>query len=113
MQPTFRPYQCEDDFWRMREFLRQVFVLNERLERNWHVSRLEYARWHTCLNCAKVRLEDVAFLWELDGRLRRTATTPPGTATSRPRPSTAATWTWWPSRRMGPSPPSAPSGSTT
>lgn len=69
MKPTFRPYQTEDDFWRMREFLRQVFVLNHYLERSWPVARLEYARWHTCLNCAKVRLEDVAFLWEADGQI--------------------------------------------
>jgi mycothiol synthase len=64
VKPTFRPYQTEDDFWRMREFLRQVFLLNNRLERSWHVARLDYARWHSCLNCAKVRLEDVACLWE-------------------------------------------------
>ena len=69
MKPTFRPYQTEDDFWRMREFLRQVFMLNRRLERSWHVARLDYARWHVCLNCAKVRLEDVAFLWEADGQI--------------------------------------------
>jgi len=68
-KPEFRPYQTEDDFWRMREFLRQVFVLNNRLQHSWHVARLDYARWHTCMNCAKVRLEDVAFLWELDGQI--------------------------------------------
>ena len=69
MKPIFRPYQTEDDFWRMREFLRRVFLLNGCLERSWHVARLEYARWHTCMNCAKVRLEDVAFLWEAEGQI--------------------------------------------
>jgi ribosomal protein S18 acetylase RimI-like enzyme len=69
MKPTFRSYQTEDDFWRMREFLRQVFLLNERREWSWHVARLDYARWHTCLNCAQVRLEDVAFLWEADRQI--------------------------------------------
>jgi mycothiol synthase len=69
MKAAFRPYQTEDDFWRMREFLRQVFLLNGRLERSWHVARLDYARWHTCLNCAHVQLEDVAFLWEADGQM--------------------------------------------
>ena len=64
MKPTFRPYQTEDDSWRMREFLRQVFLLNHGRERSWHVARLDYARWHSCLNCARVRLEDVATLWE-------------------------------------------------
>lgn len=69
MRPIFRTYQTEDDFWRMREFLRQVFVLNDRREWSWHVARLDYARWHSCMNCANVRLEDVAFLWESDGQL--------------------------------------------
>lgn len=66
MKPTFRPYQSEEDYWRMREFLRRVFGANSRLERSWHVARLDYARWHLCLNCDKVRLEDIVFLWETD-----------------------------------------------
>ncbi len=69
MKPKFRPYQTEDDFWRMREFLRQVFLLNDRREWSWHVARLDYARWHSCLNCAGVGLEQVAFLWEADGQI--------------------------------------------
>jgi GNAT superfamily N-acetyltransferase len=64
MKTTFRAYQSEDDFWEMRAFLRKVFVLNGYTQRSWHVARLEYARWHTCLNCAGVSLEEVAFLWE-------------------------------------------------
>ncbi len=69
MKPTYRPYQSEEDFWRLREFLRQVYLLNNRHEWSWHVSRLEYSRWHVCLNCAHVRLEDIAFLWEADGQI--------------------------------------------
>lgn len=69
MTISFRPYQTEDDFWRMREFLRQVFLLHHRVERCWHVARLDYARWHTCLNCAGVTLGEVAWLWESDGQL--------------------------------------------
>jgi predicted acetyltransferase len=57
---TFRPYQTESDYWQIREFLRQVFICNNHRERGWHVVRLDYARWHTCLNCAKVGLEEVA-----------------------------------------------------
>lgn len=38
IKPNFRPYQTEDDFWRMREYLRQVFLLNRRLERSGHVT---------------------------------------------------------------------------
>lgn len=48
----------------MRQFLRQVFLLNDCREVGWHVSRLDYARWHTCLNCAHVTLDEVAYLWE-------------------------------------------------
>lgn len=69
MKPIFRPYQSENDFWRMRQFLRQVFLLNGRRQRSWHVARLDYARWHTLLNCAQVRLEDVATLWEAGGEM--------------------------------------------
>ncbi len=69
MKPVFRCYQTDDDFWRMRAFLRQVFLLNDRHEHSWHVVRLDYARWHTCLNCAHVRLEDVAYLWEAEGQI--------------------------------------------
>jgi GNAT superfamily N-acetyltransferase len=69
MKPICHPYQTEEDFWRMREFLREVFLLNDRLQRSWHVARLDYARWHSCLNCAGVHLEDVAFLWESDGQI--------------------------------------------
>jgi ribosomal protein S18 acetylase RimI-like enzyme len=69
MNTTHRPYQTEEDFWRMRDFLRRVYLLNGRRERSWHVARLEYARWHTCLNCAQVGLEEVAYLWEADGEL--------------------------------------------
>jgi GNAT superfamily N-acetyltransferase len=69
MTPQVRRYQTEDDFWCMRELLRAAFVLNGGRERSWHVARLEYARWHMCLNVANVRLEDIAHLWENDGRL--------------------------------------------
>lgn len=69
MKITHRPYQFEDDFWRMRTFLREIMILNGMRQHSWHVARLDYARWHTCLNCAHVRLEDVATLWESDGQL--------------------------------------------
>lgn len=69
MKPAFRPYQSEDDFWRMREFLREVFLLNGRRVPSWPVGRLDYARYHMCMNCAQVRLEDVACLWEVNGRI--------------------------------------------
>jgi ribosomal protein S18 acetylase RimI-like enzyme len=69
MNVSYRPYQVEDDFWRMRQFLRRVYMLNGRRERSWHVARLEYARWHTLVNIAGLSLEEVATLWEDDGEL--------------------------------------------
>lgn len=69
MNTTYRPYQTEDDFWRMRDFLRRVYLLNGRRERSWHVCRLEYARWHTLINIAHLTLADVVTLWEDDGEL--------------------------------------------
>ncbi len=69
MKPISRPYQTEDDFWRMREFLRQVFLLNDRHEWSWFIARLDYARWHMCMNCANVTLDEIASLWEADGQL--------------------------------------------
>lgn len=53
----------------MHQFLRQLFPLDDRLEHNWFVARLDYACWHTVLNCAHLTLADVAFLWEVDGQL--------------------------------------------
>jgi ribosomal protein S18 acetylase RimI-like enzyme len=71
MKATVRKYQTEDDYWRIRAFLREVFLLNERRELSWHVSRLDYWRWHVIENCSSCDpLEDVTFIWETgDGRI--------------------------------------------
>ncbi len=60
--------QTEDDYWRIRNFLREVFLLNGRREHSWHVARLDYLRWHFILNlqvCDPV--EKAATLWETAG----------------------------------------------
>ncbi len=71
MKPTLRPYQNEDDYFRVRNFLREVFLLNDRLEHSWNVARLDYWRWHligTCRVCES--LEKGMTLWETsDGRI--------------------------------------------
>jgi mycothiol synthase len=64
---TLTRHTChkEDDFWRVRNFLREVFLLNDRLEHSWTVARLDYWRWHfieTCGVCASV--EKGLTLWE-------------------------------------------------
>jgi mycothiol synthase len=60
-----RSYQGEDDYWRIRSFLRETFMLYERREINWHVSRLDYWRGHMMKNCNKKdALNSWVFLWE-------------------------------------------------
>ncbi len=60
-----RNYNTEEDFWRIRAFLREIFFLNERRERSWHVARLDYWRWHLIENCRVCGpLEEVTFIWE-------------------------------------------------
>jgi len=54
----------------MRSFLREVFLLNSRLERSWSVPRLDYWYWHFILTCESPPMEQVTFLWETpDGEL--------------------------------------------
>lgn len=65
MNPSMRRYQTEDDYWRIRNFLREVFLLNGRREHSWHVARLDYWRWHFVLNlqvCDSV--DEVTAIWE-------------------------------------------------
>ncbi len=42
---TVRPYETEEDYWRIRTFLRDVFLLNQRRPTSWQVARLDYWRW--------------------------------------------------------------------
>lgn len=65
MKLTMRPYQNEDDYWQIRNFLRQAFLLNGRLEHSWNVARLDYWRWHFILNCGfGESIEKATKLWE-------------------------------------------------
>ncbi len=65
MQLTMRAYQTEEDYWRIRAFLREVFLLNDRRELCWQVARLDYWRWHVIENCnACEPAKDVTFIWE-------------------------------------------------
>lgn len=61
-----RPYQSEDDYWRIRSFLRETFLLNGRRECNWQVARLDYWRWHVNGNIYHTPLSDCVLLWETD-----------------------------------------------
>ena len=67
MTLTLHPYHDETDFWRIRRFLREVFLYNNCLERSWHVARLDYWRWHLILNCRLcTSVEGVTSLWETE-----------------------------------------------
>jgi len=48
---TSRACAKEDDFWKTRNFLREIFLPNGSLEHSWHVARLDYWRWHFIKTC--------------------------------------------------------------
>jgi mycothiol synthase len=66
-----RPYQTEEDYWRIRAFLRQGMLLNGVREKSWHVARLDYWRWHVAANCQdRDSIDGLVFLWETaDGQI--------------------------------------------
>ncbi len=66
MALTMRRYETEDDYWRIRAFLRQVMLLNEVREKSWHVARLDYWRWHGIVNQGDGQLEQDVYLWETE-----------------------------------------------
>jgi mycothiol synthase len=67
MRLTLRSCTTENDFWRIRNFLREVFLLNDRLEHSWHVARLDHWRWHFILTCHETApFDQVTVAWETD-----------------------------------------------
>lgn len=71
MRLTFHACTKEDDFWRTRNFLREIFLLNGRLEYSWNVARLDYWRWHYIKTCTIFEsVEKGMALWEnADGKI--------------------------------------------
>ena len=69
MQMGMQPYQTEDDYWRIREFLRAVSLRNDRHDFAWPLLRWDYWRWHVNENIYKLSLPEVISLWETDGRI--------------------------------------------
>jgi GNAT superfamily N-acetyltransferase len=69
MKPTLRTYQNENDYWQIREFLREVYLLNDRREYSWSLLRWDYWRWHVNMNIFHFNLEDVITLWEANGQI--------------------------------------------
>ncbi len=64
MSLVLHNYRTEDDYWRMRTFLRDVFVQNNRRKLSWPVARLDYWRWHGIMNLGDGTLETGVYLWE-------------------------------------------------
>lgn len=70
MQYAIRACQCDDDYWRIRAFLRDVFLRNQRLELSWQVARLDYWRYFGNEHLEHYPLhEAVTFLETSDGRI--------------------------------------------
>jgi hypothetical protein len=66
MKLTLRPYRNEEDYWRMRQFLREVMLLNNLHQCSWHVARLDYWLWFANPDLEKFDLTQVVFLWETE-----------------------------------------------
>jgi GNAT superfamily N-acetyltransferase len=64
-----RNYQADEDYWRIREFLRTVSLLNNRHDYSWSLLRWDYWRWHGIENMFHYRLEEVITLWEAQGQI--------------------------------------------
>ncbi len=69
IQSTLRTYQNENDYWHIREFLREVSLLNDRHDYSWCLLRWDYWVWHINMNLFHFKLEDVIYLWEADDQI--------------------------------------------
>ncbi len=67
---SMRMYHSEEDYWRLRAFLREVFLLNNYRELSWQVARLDYWRYFGNENIEYYALNEAICLWETsDGRI--------------------------------------------
>jgi GNAT superfamily N-acetyltransferase len=69
IQSTARNYQNENDYWQIRDFLREVYLLNDRHEYSWSLLRWDYWVWHVNMNIFHVPLEKVIHIWQVDGQI--------------------------------------------
>jgi GNAT superfamily N-acetyltransferase len=66
MELKRRRYQGEDDYWRLRAFLREVFLLNDCREFSWQGARLDYWRYFGNEHLEHYALTEAITLWETD-----------------------------------------------
>jgi mycothiol synthase len=71
MKLTMRNYRDEGDYWRIREFLREVMILNKLRELSWGVPRLDYWRFFGMNSIHPFdTLPNIIYLWEAaDGKI--------------------------------------------
>lgn len=70
MTLSVRRYRDDNDLWRIRAFLREVFLLNGRREWSWPAYRFDYWRWHGAENMGHGPLEEKVAIWEAEnGRI--------------------------------------------
>jgi GNAT superfamily N-acetyltransferase len=68
MKLTMRNYRDENDYWRIRQFLREVMILNSLREFSWSVQRLDYWRFFGMNDIHPfATLPEIVFLWEMPG----------------------------------------------
>jgi mycothiol synthase len=68
MELFMRNYHGENDFWRIRQFLREVMVINGLREFSWSVPRLDYWRFFGMNDIHPfATLPEIIFLWETSG----------------------------------------------
>jgi len=59
-----RPYNSEEDSWRIRTFLREVLLLNQRREISWPVYRFDYWFWFVNPALFQMPMEKAIQFWE-------------------------------------------------
>jgi GNAT superfamily N-acetyltransferase len=64
-----RNYQTDEDYWRIREFLREVSLCNDRHDFSWSLLRWDYYRWHGIENIEHFDLQEIITLWESNGQI--------------------------------------------
>lgn len=66
MNLKMNAYRNDDDYWRLRTFLRDVFILNNRQETSWQTARLDYWRYYGNPHSEHYALSHTMLYWETD-----------------------------------------------
>jgi mycothiol synthase len=66
MKLAMRLYNDNEDYWRIREFLRQVMLFNNRRDLSWHVTRWDDLFWSIKPEFERITLEETVFIWETE-----------------------------------------------